>query len=132
VALAITEGCYDDVHFKGGWGEGDIWHRPSTRKWGEGWRWLQLEYDGMLMCVDFYSPPKNLRKLTTRELPVVTLGEGVEGRPCAGRDLMILASSSYCAWDSRGSWPKRPKAHGAAVDVGNREKEEEGDILFGG
>ena len=86
----------------------------------------------MLMCVDFYRPPKNLRKLTTRELPLVTLGEGVEGRPCAGRAMMILASSSYCAWDSRGSWPNRPKAHGAAVDVGNRENEEEDDILFDG
>lgn len=86
----------------------------------------------MLMCVEFYRPPKNLRKLTTRELPLVTLGEGVEGRPCAGRAMMILASSSYCAWDSRGSWPNRPKAHGAAVDVGNRENEEEDDIFFGG
>jgi hypothetical protein len=37
---------------------------------------------------------------------------------------MRAARSSYLAWDSRGSWPKRPKAHGAAVDVGNREKEE--------
>jgi len=37
---------------------------------------------------------------------------------------MRVARSSYLAWDSRGSWPKSPKAHGAAVDVGNREKEE--------
>jgi len=37
---------------------------------------------------------------------------------------MIAARSSYIAWDSRGSWPKRPKAHGAAVEVGNSEKEE--------
>ena len=36
---------------------------------------------------------------------------------------MRVAKSSYRAWDSRGSWPKRPKAHGAAVEVGNREKE---------
>jgi hypothetical protein len=38
---------------------------------------------------------------------------------------MRAARSSYLAWDSRGSWPKRPKAHGAAVEVGNREKEED-------
>jgi hypothetical protein len=37
---------------------------------------------------------------------------------------MRVARSSYRAWDSRGSWPNRPKAHGAAVEVGNREKEE--------
>jgi hypothetical protein len=42
-----------------------------------------------------------------------------------GEDVdMRVARSSYLAWDSRGSWPKSPKAHGAAVDVGNREKEE--------
>jgi len=46
--------------------------------------------------------------------------------------MMIAARSSYLAWVSRGSWPKRPKAHGAAVDVGNREKEvtAEEDISF--
>jgi hypothetical protein len=42
---------------------------------------------------------------------------------------MIAAKSSYLAWDSRGSWPKRLKANGAAVEVGNREKEEEEDIF---
>ncbi len=49
---------------------------------------------------------------------------------------MRVARSSYLAWDSRGSWPKRPKAHGAAVDVGNREKEaileDEDDIYDSG
>jgi hypothetical protein len=49
--------------------------------------------------------------------------------------MMMAARSSYVAWVSRGSWPKRPKAHGAAVDVGNREKEdtaklEDEDISF--
>jgi hypothetical protein len=39
-----------------------------------------------------------------------------------GRARMRLARSSYFAWVSRGFWPKRPKAHGAAVDVGNKEK----------
>jgi len=71
-----------------------------------------------------YKPAKNLLKLTTNELPlkppvlllsVCSEEEGVDHR---------VASSSYLAWDSRGSWPKRPKAHGAPVDVGNREKEE--------
>ncbi len=53
---------------------------------------------------------------------VVRLGEVVG---CGGaRETMIAARSSYIAWDSRGSWPKRPKAHGAAVEVGNSEKEE--------
>jgi len=48
-----------------------------------------------------------------------------------GRAKMRVAKSSYFAWVSRGFWPKRPKAHGAAVDVGNREKgaEEDEDIL---
>jgi hypothetical protein len=77
--------------------------------------------------VDFYRTPKNLLKLTRRELPLppllVTLWDGVVVGPCDGRDMMIAARSSYVAWVSRGSWPKRPKAHGAAVDVGNREKE---------
>lgn len=82
-----------------------------------------------------YKPPKNLLKLTTSELPLeepvapvllVRLGEGEEAAD------MRAARSSYLAWDSRGSWPKRPKAHGAAVDVGNREKEEEGeDDIYG-
>ncbi|KAI0284365.1 hypothetical protein BGY98DRAFT_590925 [Russula aff. rugulosa BPL654] len=31
---------------------------------------------------------------------------------------MIAARSSYLAWVSRGSWPKRLKANGAAVEVG--------------
>jgi hypothetical protein len=73
-----------------------------------------------------YKPPKNLLKLTTSELPLepvlvllVRLGEEEEEEVD-----MRAARSSYLAWDSRGSWPKRPKAHGAAVDVGNREKEE--------
>lgn len=51
---------------------------------------------------------------------LVRWGEGGE----EGVDMRAAARSSYLAWDSRGSWPKRPKAHGAAVDVGNREKEE--------
>jgi hypothetical protein len=78
-----------------------------------------------------YKPPKNLLKLTSSELPLepepvlillVRFGEGeVEEE---GVD-MRAARSSYLAWDSRGSWPKRPKAHGAAVEVGNREKEED-------
>jgi hypothetical protein len=49
-----------------------------------------------------------------------------------GRANIRDARSSYAAWVSRGFWPKRPKAHGAAVDVGNREKgaeEEDEDIL---
>ena len=50
-----------------------------------------------------------------------------------GRANISEARSSYAAWVSRGCWPKRPKAHGAAVDVGNREKGacmlEEEDIL---
>jgi len=73
-----------------------------------------------------YKPPKNLLKLAMSELlfePVllvlVRLGEEEDGV-----EDMRAARSSYRAWDSRGSWPKRPKAHGAAVDVGNREKEE--------
>lgn len=74
--------------------------------------------------MDFYNPPKNLLRLTTSELPLapvlVAFGEGVEC-PCDGRDMMIAARSSYCAWVARGSWPKRPKAHGAVVDVGNNE-----------
>jgi hypothetical protein len=47
-----------------------------------------------------------------------------------GRAKMRVAKSSYFAWVSRGFWPKRPKAHGAAVDVGKREKgaEEDEDI----
>ena len=47
-----------------------------------------------------------------------------------GRAKMRVAKSSYFAWVSRGFWPKRPKAHGAAVDVGNKEKgaEEDEDI----
>jgi hypothetical protein len=76
-----------------------------------------------------YKPPKNLLKLTTSELPLepvvlvllVRLGEEEEEEEEVD---MRVARSSYLAWDSRGSWPKRPKAHGAAVDVGNREKEE--------
>lgn len=88
-----------------------------------------------------YKPPKNLLKLTTRELPpklepvlfrLVRLWEGVE----VVEDMRV-ARSSYLAWDSRGSWPKRLKANGAAVEVGNRENEEEevieegeDDILF--
>jgi len=39
-----------------------------------------------------------------------------------GRARMRVARSSYFAWVSRGFWPKKPKAHGAAVDVGNKEK----------
>lgn len=70
-----------------------------------------------------YKLAKNLLKLTTKELPLlepvllllVRLGEEVVDNR--------TARSSYLAWDSRGSWPKRPKAHGAAVEVGNREKE---------
>jgi hypothetical protein len=38
---------------------------------------------------------------------------------------MRAARSSYLAWDSRGSWPKRLNANGAAVDVGNREEKED-------
>jgi hypothetical protein len=47
------------------------------------------------------------------------------------RAKMRVAKSSYFAWESRGFWPKRPKAHGAVVDVGNKEKgaEEDEDIL---
>jgi len=52
-------------------------------------------------------------------LLLVRFGEEEEGVD------MRAARSSYLAWDSRGSWPKRPKAHGAAVEVGNREKEED-------
>jgi len=52
-----------------------------------------------------------------------------------GRARMSEARSSYVACVSRGFWPKRPKAHGAAVAVGNREKEvgildEEEDIFW--
>ena len=72
-----------------------------------------------------YNPPKNLLKLTTNELPLepvllllARLGEEEEEEVD-----MRVARSSYRACDSRGSWPKRPKAHGAAVEVGNREKE---------
>ena len=86
-----------------------------------------------------YKTPKNLLKLMTNELllllssePVllllVCLGEEPEEEP----DMRAAARSSYLAWDSRGSWPKRPKAHGAAVDVGKREKglEDEDDIYM--
>jgi hypothetical protein len=52
---------------------------------------------------------------------------------------MMAAKSWYVAWESRGSWPKRLKAHGAVVDVGNREKEDdamlgddEDDIYYSG
>jgi len=54
-----------------------------------------------------------------------------------GRARMSEAKSSYVACVSRGFWPKRPKAHGAAVAVGKREKEagildeEEEDIFWG-
>ena len=40
-----------------------------------------------------------------------------------GRANIRDARSSYAACVSRGFWPKRPKAQGAAVDVGNREKD---------
>jgi hypothetical protein len=39
--------------------------------------------------------------------------------------MIAAAKSSYFAWLSRGSWPKRPKAHGAVVEVGKNEKEED-------
>ena len=57
--------------------------------------------------------------------------DGGGGADEDGRANIRDARSSYAAWVSRGFWPKRPKAHGAAVDVGNREKgaEEEEDIL---
>jgi len=50
-----------------------------------------------------------------------------------GRVSMRVPNSSYFVWVSRGFWPKRPKAHGPAVDVGNREKgaEEDEDISPG-
>ena len=38
--------------------------------------------------------------------------------------MMAAVKSSYFAWLSRGSWPKRPKAHGAVVEVGKNEKED--------
>lgn len=97
--------------------------------------WMQKK--AWVFPYTIYKPPKNLLKLTTRELPLedepvllllVRLGEG------EGVEDMRAARSSYRAWDSRGSWPKRPKAHGAAVDVGNRENAEleegEDDILW--
>jgi len=59
--------------------------------------------------------------------------EGGDDDDGDGRANISEARSSYAAWVSRGCWPKRPKAHGAAVDVGNREKGactfEEEDIL---
>jgi len=74
-----------------------------------------------------YRPPKNLLRLRTNEFPfepvLLLLVRLVEEAVECPRE-MIVARSSYIAWDSRGSWPKRPKAHGAAVDVGNSEKEE--------
>jgi len=42
-------------------------------------------------------------------------------RPFDGR-VMTAARSSYVAWVSRGFWPKRPKAQGAVVEVGKKEK----------
>ena len=81
-----------------------------------------------------YKPPKNLLKLAMSELPfepvLLVLVRSEEKEVDEVEVDMRAARSSYRAWDSRGSWPKRPKAHGAAVDVGNREKEEvTGDIL---
>lgn len=98
---------------------------------GGGMTWRLLDYDRIARkawAFHIYKPPKNLLKLTTNELPLepvllllVRLGEEDEEEEEVD---MRVARSSYRAWDSRGSWPKRPKAHGAAVEVGNREKEE--------
>lgn len=113
---------------------------------GGGGYWMDDDgIDGIVLLAEkgvgfpymIYKPPKNLLKFTTRELPLeekpvllllVRLGEG------EGVEDMRAARSSYRAWDSRGSWPKRPKAHGAAVDVGNRENaelEEDEDDIYG-
>ena len=83
--------------------------------------------------------------MSESELPVVALRAvtGVVASLCTarsregnddadGRANIRDARSSYAAWVSRGFWPNRPKAHGAAVDVGNREKgveEDEEDML---
>jgi hypothetical protein len=60
-------------------------------------------------------------------LLLVRLGEEYEEEEEEEEVDMIAARSSYLAWDSRGSWPKRLKANGAVVEVGNREKEDEGE-----
>lgn len=84
---------------------------------------------------NIYRPPKNLLKVMMSELPstlelepvlllLTRLGVDVEEE-----EDMRAASSSYLAWDSRGSWPKRPKAHGDVVEVGKREKEEGEDDI---
>jgi hypothetical protein len=72
----------------------------------------------VVVVMNVYWPPKNLLKPWKNELrlPLVRSGR----RPCDGRT--IATKSSYVAWVSRGFWPKRPKAQGAVVDVGKREK----------
>lgn len=111
---------------------------------GGGMRWQLLDMDDGdcskawgFFPFHIYKPPKNLLKLTSSELPLdpepvlillVRLGEVEE--VVEEEEDMRAARSSYLAWDSRGSWPKRPKAHGAAVEVGNREKEDDEDDIY--
>jgi hypothetical protein len=74
--------------------------------------------------------------MSDRELALRAVGS-LRDDDDEGRARMSEARSSYVACVSRGFWPKRPKAHGAAVAVGNREKEagildeEEEDIFWG-
>ncbi len=73
--------------------------------------------------------------MSDRELALRAVGS-LRDDDDEGRARMSEARSSYVACVSRGFWPKRPKAHGAAVAVGNREKEagildeEEEDIFW--
>ncbi|KAH9966088.1 hypothetical protein BC827DRAFT_794065 [Russula dissimulans] len=77
-----------------------------------------------------YRALKNLLKLPMNELPLALLALDVVAAPAAavrpcdeGRARMSVARSSYVACVSRGFWPKRPNAHGAAVDVGKKEED---------
>jgi|SRR5712675_1310130 len=92
---------------------------------------------GFVELIMTYRPPKNFLKLPMNELPLALLALGVVAaaavRPCdEGRARMRVARSSYVACVSRGFWPKRPNAHGVAVDVGKKEENgaEEEDICF--
>lgn len=53
--------------------------------------------------------------------PPPTLLVLLRARSFDGR-VITEARSSYVAWASRGFWPKRLKAQGAAVEVGKKEK----------